>query len=36
MRVEVGAWPYRNIMWKSDRFKSDLMHVGTEFFGSSW
>ena len=36
VRVEVGVWPYRNIMWKSDRFKSDLRHVGTEFVRVSW
>jgi hypothetical protein len=36
VRIEVGAWPYYNIMWKTDRFKSDLKHVGTEFFRISW
>jgi hypothetical protein len=34
--IEVGAWPYRNIMWKADRFKSDMNHVGTEFLRFSW
>jgi hypothetical protein len=36
MRVEVGAWPYNNILWKEDRFKSDLKHVGTEFVRVTW
>ena len=36
MRGEFGAWPYQNILWKSDRFKSDLKHAGTEFFRLSW
>jgi hypothetical protein len=35
-RIEIGAWPYYNIMWKTDRFKSDLKHVGTEFVRISW
>jgi hypothetical protein len=34
--VEFGVWPYRNILWKADRFKSDLKHVGTEFLRISW
>ena len=36
MRIEVGAWPYRNVMWKVDRFISDKKHVGTEFVRMSW
>jgi hypothetical protein len=35
-RIELGVWPYYNIMWKTDRFKSDLKHVGTEFVRISW
>ncbi len=34
--TEVGVWPYRNMLWKTDRFKSDLKHVGTEFVRISW
>ena len=34
--VELGVWQYRNILWKADRFKSDLKHVGTEFLRISW
>ncbi|MEO6569688.1 MAG: hypothetical protein ABIO94_13060 [Opitutaceae bacterium] len=36
MRIEVGAWPYRNVMWKVDRFKSDKKHVGTELVRMAW
>jgi hypothetical protein len=36
LQVEIGAWPYRNILWKSDRFKSDMKHVGTELLRVSW
>jgi hypothetical protein len=36
MYAEFGAWPYRNILWKNDRFKPDLKHVGTEFVRISW
>lgn len=36
VRLEVGMWPYRNILWKNDRFKSDLKHVGTEFVRVTW
>lgn len=36
VRFEVGVWPYQNILWKNDRFKSDLNHVGTEFVRISW
>lgn len=36
VRIEVGVWPYRNILWKNDRFKSDLKHVGTEFVRATW
>src|SRR5262245_24676630 len=25
-RFEVGVWPYRNILWKDERFKSDKKH----------
>jgi hypothetical protein len=35
-RMEVGVWPYQNILWKNDRFKPDLKHVGTEFVRVSW
>jgi hypothetical protein len=35
-RMEVGVWPYQNILWKNDRFKPDLKHVGTEFVRISW
>ena len=33
---ETWVWPYHNIMWKADRFKSDMNHVGTEFLRISW
>jgi hypothetical protein len=36
LRFETGVWPYRNILWKTDRFKSDLKHVGTEFIRITW
>lgn len=36
VRIETGVWPYHNILWKADRFKSDLNHVGTEFVKVSW
>jgi hypothetical protein len=36
LRFEVGSWPYRNILWKNDRFKSDKKNVGTGFFRVSW
>ena len=36
LRFEVGAWPYRNLLWKTDRFKSDLRHNGTEFIRVTW
>lgn len=35
-RIEFGVWPYRNILWKPDKFKSDLNHVGTELVRVSW
>ena len=34
--IDVGVWPYRNILWKTDRFKSDLKHAGTEFVLIMW
>ena len=34
--LEVGVWPYQNILWKDDRFKPELKHVGTEFVRISW
>jgi hypothetical protein len=36
VRFEVGVWPYQNILWRNDKFKSDLNHVGTEFVRITW
>lgn len=36
VRVEVGLWPYFNLMEKDDRFKSDKKHVGADFLRISW
>ena len=35
-RMEVGMWPYQNILWTNDRFLPEPKHVGMEFIRISW
>ena len=35
-RVEVGVFPYRNILWKDDKFHSNRNQFGTELLRVSW